>query len=176
MPLSNTEQSAWDTFYLRFATTIMTYLSRQVANQQDAEDLLMEVFGKASQESILGEFSEIQQIAWLRRVARNKVIDYYRHQGQVNWFPLIQVDELVDEDLTPAERVEQQEAYRLVYQAVQQLSPMQQELIRLRYGEELRFSEIAEILEKPGGTVRKMLTRTLRRLRTFYEQRERGQQ
>lgn len=176
MQLPNIEKSAWNTFYRRFAPSIFAYLSRQVRNKQDAEDLLLEVFLRASQEALLEELSEERQLAWLRRVARNKMIDYYRHQGIICWLPLIWANEVEDEHVNPEERLEQQEEYVQLYQAMQRLSPAQQELIRLRYGQELNFGEIAGILEKSEATVRKMLTRTLRRLRIYYEQLERGKE
>jgi RNA polymerase sigma-70 factor (ECF subfamily) len=174
MQLPNTEKSAWGTFYMRFATTIFAYLSRQVSNRQDAEDLLLEVFLSASQEAMLEELPEERQLVWLRRVARNKVVDYYRHQRLINWLPLAQAIELVDEHLTPEECVEQQEAYIWLSQALKRLSPEQQELIQLRYGYELRLTEIAGMLGRPEGAVRKQLTRARRLLRTYYEQLERG--
>lgn len=172
----NAEKSTWSIFYMRFAPTIFAYLSRQMVNQQDAEDLLLEVFLRASQEAMLEEMPEERQLAWLRRVARNKVVDYYRHQRLISWLPLPQASELVDERLAPEERAEQQEAYTWLFLALKRLSPGQQELIRLRYGDELRLAEIAGIMGRPEGTVRKMLTRTRRQLRTYYEQLERGQE
>ncbi|HET8911302.1 MAG TPA: sigma-70 family RNA polymerase sigma factor, partial [Ktedonobacteraceae bacterium] len=102
-----------------------------------------------------------------------KIIDYQRHKGLISWLPLIQAYELEDAHLTPEASLDKQEEYTQLYQALQRLSTAQQELILLRYGHELRFSEIAEILERPEGTIRKMLTRTLRQLRKYYEQRER---
>jgi RNA polymerase sigma factor (sigma-70 family) len=176
MHLPDTEKLAWNTFYTRFAPTIFAYLSRQAASRQDAEDLLLEVFLSASKEAMLEELSEERQLAWLRRVARNKLVDYYRHQRLINWLPLTQASELVDERLTPEEQTEQQEEYARLLQALKRLSPDQQEVIRLRYGYELRFAEIAGMLERSEGTVRKMLTRALRQLRVSYEQLERGRE
>jgi RNA polymerase sigma factor (sigma-70 family) len=172
----NTEKRAGNALYMRFASTIFAYLSRQVVNRQDAEDLLLEVFLSASKEVILEELPEERQLAWLRRVARNKVIDYSRHQGLISWLPLMRVSEMEDQSLTPEERVEQQEKYTWLYQAMKRLSPAQQELIRLRYGQALRFTEIAEMVKRPEGTVRKMLARTLRQLRTCYDQLEGGKE
>ena len=170
----NTEKKAGNTLYRRFASTIFTYLSWQVASQQDAEDLLLEVFLSASKEAMLEELPEERQLAWLRRVARNKVIDHHRHQGLISWLPLAQASEMEDENLTPEEWLEQQEKYTWLDQAMKQLSPTQQELIRLRYGYELRFTEIAEMLQRPEGTLRKMLARTLNQLRISYDQLEGG--
>ncbi len=169
MQLPHTEKGTWNLFYMRFASPLFAYLSRQVTNRQDAEDLLLEVFLRAFREEILLEgWPEERQLAWLFRVARNKIVDYYRHERHVSWLPLIQANELEDKRLMPEEYVEQQEAYRQLYRAMQRLSPAQQELVRLRYGEELRLIEIAGILERPEGAVRKMLTRTLRQLRAYY--------
>lgn len=174
MRLSDTEKSSWNALYKRFSPVVFAYLMQQVSNQQDVEELLLEVFLSTLKETMLEEWPEDRQLAWLRTVARNKVIDYYRHQKLMNWLPLMQASELVDERMTPEERVEQKEAYKQLSQALNRLSPDQQKLIWLRYGQELRLVEIARILERPEGAVRKMLTRTLRRLRTSYEQLERG--
>jgi DNA-directed RNA polymerase specialized sigma24 family protein len=67
------------TLYTRFSVNILSYLCQQVASQLDAEDLLVEVFLAAHNHSELSGLSEERQLAWLRRVARNKVIDRYRH-------------------------------------------------------------------------------------------------
>lgn len=70
----------------------------------------------------------------------------------------------------------QQEAYAKLHQAVQTLSPLQQHLLRLRYGDGLRFAEIAVLLDKREDALRKLLSRTLAALRTLYKQpvQERG--
>jgi RNA polymerase sigma factor (sigma-70 family) len=168
------EETAGNTLYMRFAPTIFAYLSRQVANVQDAEDVLLEVFLKAHKETILEELPEERQLAWLRRVARNTVIDRYRHSALLALLPLEQAAEMEDDQLTPEQRVERQEKYTRLYQALRHLSPAQQELIQLRYGNGLRFAEIAGMLARPEGTLRKLLARTLRQLRTRYDQLERG--
>lgn len=166
--------SSGNTFYIRFAPTILAYLSQQVPSLQDAEDLLLEVFIAALKYEMLAGLSEERQLAWLRRVARNKVIDRFRHTALLTLLPLEQAAEIEDNQLSPEERVERQENYARLYQALRQLSPVQQEVIQLRYGNDLHFAEIAAMLAKPEGTLRKLLARTLRQLRTHYDQLERG--
>jgi RNA polymerase sigma-70 factor (ECF subfamily) len=161
---------------LRFAPTILAYLSQQVPNLQDAEDLLLEVFMTALKYEMLANLSEGRQLAWLRRVARNKVIDRYRHTTLLTFLPLEQAAEMEDHQLSPEERVERQEKYARLSQALRHLSPIQQELIQLRYGNDLHFAEIAAMLAKPEGTLRKLLARSLRELRTHYNRLERGKQ
>ncbi len=163
------------TLYDRFAATILAYLCQLVSNRQDAEDLLLEVFMAACKNEMLSELPAGRQLAWLRRVARNKAVDRYRHTARLTMLPLEQARETEDEGLTLEQHAERRETYERLSQAFGQLSPIQQELIRLRYGRDLRLTQIAEMFEKPEGTVRKLLSRTLQRLRQLYEQRERGE-
>jgi RNA polymerase sigma-70 factor (ECF subfamily) len=172
---TDAEQNGVDTtLYTRFSVNILAYLCQQVASQQDAEDLLVEVFMAAHNQLSLSTLSEERQLAWLRRVARNKVIDRYRHAARLILLPLEHVIETEDGALSPEQRAVQQENYRRLYSALERLSPAQQQLIHLRYGNGLRLVAIADMLEKPEGSVRKMLARTLRQLRAIYEKTERG--
>src|SRR5436305_3728489 len=124
------------TLHDRDASTIFAYLYQQVSSQQDAEDLLLEVFMAAHNSETFFGITTKRQLAWLRRVARNKVIDHYRHTALLTILPLEHALETEDDELTPEQRVVQRENY-------ERLSPLQQQLIRLRYGNGLRLVEIA---------------------------------
>lgn len=158
--------------YDRHASKLLFYLYQQVSSRQDAEDLLLEVFVAALNERRIFHLSDEQQLAWLRRVARNKVIDHYRHEAVLPMFPLEQVEATQSNEITPERSAIQKEQYEHLYRTLARLSPLEQQLIRLRYGNGLRLVEIAHILGKPDGTVRKLLARTLQKLRTGYEQQE----
>jgi len=162
--------------YDRFALTIFTYLGQQVSNEQDAEDLVLEVFLAAFNNEALASLTAERQLAWLLRVARNKVVDRYRHLALLTLVPIGLVGELEDGAPTPEQYTEQQEMYERLYLALEHLSLLQQELIRLRYTNGLRFSEIAQILGKSEGAVRKLCARTLQQLRGLYHQAEREKQ
>lgn len=170
---SEARDSLESTLYERFAPTIFAYLSQQVASRQDAEDLLLEVFLSAFKSHMLADLPAGRQLAWLRRVARNKAIDHYRHHAVLTLLPLEEASETESTELTPEQYTEQQEHYARLYHALGQLTPIQQEIIQLRYIHGLRFSEIATLLDKSEGTVRQWLVRTLQHLRKLYDQSER---
>ena len=164
------------TLYDRFALSIFTYIGQHVSNEQDAEDLLEEVFLAAFKNAALSRLSAERQLAWLLHVARNKVIDRYRKLALHTLVPIEQAWSLEDKALTPEEYTEQQENYTQLYWALAKLSPLQRELIRLRYTNNLPFSEIAHNLGKSEEAVRKLCTRTLHKLRCIYNKTERGEQ
>jgi RNA polymerase sigma factor (sigma-70 family) len=69
--------------YRRYAPGILAYLRRHLPTQEDAEDLLLEVFLAALEyEPRLASLSEDEHRAWLGTVARNKVIDHHRRAGR----------------------------------------------------------------------------------------------
>jgi RNA polymerase sigma-70 factor (ECF subfamily) len=170
-----TAQGRFDaSLYDRFAATIFIYILNQVQNEQDAQDLLLEVFLAALGNEVLSSLPVGGQLAWLRRVARNKVVDRYRHITLLTFLPLEQAMETIDGAFSPEQYAEQREKFTHLYQAIAHLPLKHQELLRLRYSDGLRFCEIATMLEKPEGTVRKLMVRTLRQLRLIYDQLEGG--
>src|SRR5438034_5977107 len=92
----DTSNAVDSTFYDCFAAIIFQYLLQRVSNEQDAEDLLLEVFVAALKDKSLTNLSTAEQLAWLKRVARNKVIDRYRHVAVLNLLPIEQALELED--------------------------------------------------------------------------------
>lgn len=156
------------TLYDRHAPALYRYIYRQVSRPQDAEDVLLEVFTIACAYDNLVALPEQRQIAWLQSVARRKIIDRYRHDARIVLLPLEQALETLDDELTPEEHTLRNETYRQLYTALAQLPPLQQQIVRLRYGNSLSFAEIAAMLNKSEGTVRKALVRILRQLRSIY--------
>jgi RNA polymerase sigma factor (sigma-70 family) len=156
--------------YDQHAPAILAYLCQHISNVHDARDLLIEVFLAAMQRPGLTQLEVVHQYAWLRRVAHNKMVDRLRRQSRLTLVSLDEVLERESDELTPEQQSMRRESYAALHQAIARLVPEQQMLLQLRYGEGLRLVEIAALLRKPDGTVRKLLKRTLQRLRTFYDQ------
>ena len=173
LPGERQQQNSVDvTLYNRYASTIFAYMERRLSSLQDAEDMLLDVFIAALNNDNLAGLTTEQQLAWLLRVAHNKVIDRYRHLTHLTLVPLEQSMEFIDDALTPEQATERKEAYERLYNSLTLLSPIQQQLIQLRFGKGLPFAEIADILHQTEGSVRKLLVRTLRHLRTIYNENE----
>ncbi len=162
--------------YRRYAAGILAYLQRHVPTQEDAEDLLLEVFLSALEyESRLAGLSEDEQRAWLVTVARNKMFDHYRWSSRRHFFSLEKAESLLDgQEKMPEEVVIRAEEHDHLRTYVQQLSATQQEVLQLRFIAGLRCAEIASTLHKREGAIRTMLSRTLNTLRGFYEQKDKG--
>ena len=158
--------------YGRYASSIFAYARLYTPSWEDAEDVTLEVFTAALEWENFSALTERQQLSWLRRVAHNKLVDRYRSAVHLPAIPLEQVRETVrtEEALAPEQMVLRGEELERLYKAVSSLSLFHQQELQLRFGEGLRFAEIAVLLNKREATVRKLCSRSIALLRTIYEQ------
>lgn len=170
------DQASAAALYQTYAPMIFGYLRRQTPSREDAEDLLVEVFLAAFERGRLGALPEEEQVAWLRQVTRYKLTDYYRRHTRR---PTSRLEEYADamyedETLAPEQVALQHEEERQLRAAVQQLSPVQQQVLRMRFSEGWRTAQIAEAVSKQEGAVRMVLSRALNLLRQLYRDEQEG--
>lgn len=165
------DDSSATQLYQRFGKAIFMYLRGFHLSREDAEDVLLEVFLAAMQHPRFPAQDENAQLAWLRRVAHNKVVDLYRHSLRHPSVALERVAEPVyeDEAAAPESLFLQEEKSTWLRAYLKNLSPLQQEVLRLRFAEELRCAEITSRIGKSERAVRIILSRTLNLLRDAYE-------
>jgi RNA polymerase sigma-70 factor (ECF subfamily) len=164
------DESLVDALYRAHAAALFAYLRQRAATRADAEDLLLDVFVLALEYDQLAGLTPERQLAWLWRVTRNKAIDHYRRTARHPTLGLEQVEgNLVDdEDGSPEHTALRQDEFQRLYASLQALTPLQRDVLRLRFADDLRCGEIALALGKKESTVRVLLMRTLRFLRTIY--------
>ena len=145
---SKGETAAFGLLYDRHVAAIYRYVYYRVRDDAEAEDLTSDVFMRALK--AMPRYEPRQAfLAWLYRIARNAVIDRAR-KGEV----------LAHSDNT---------ALRA---ALGKLTPLQQEVIVLRYLEGFSTQEVARIVGKREGTVRGIQFRAIGALRLLIPSRE----
>ena len=152
--------------------TLFTYLRQHTHTHEDAEDILVETFTAALAEKKFLNLSESAQVAWLWRVARNKVVDAFRRATVRHSAPFEQADEAISDDEThdPELMALRQDDVYALRGLLQRLSAQQREIVELRFGYGMRCTEIAAVLGKREEAVRTMLSRTMNSLRKLYLQ------
>ena len=140
--------------------------------------MLLEVFIAALEQNALASMDTDAQLAWLRRVAHNKCVDVYRRSLRRATVPLEEIAEQVcdDEEHNPEQLALRSEAGASLRTHLAGLSELQQEVLRLRFADDLRCTEIARRLDKRECAVRMLLARALNLLRGIYHQQEKGEQ
>ena len=159
--------------YRKYAPGMLTYVRMRVPSPEDAEDLVVEVFLAAIESAKFAVLSEKAKQSWLWRVTRNKVIDAYRRAKTRQNVTLEHVAQglFEDEMSSPEYAALRQEEYMDLYAHLQSLPPLQHQILRMRFGQDLSCSEIATALGKQENAVRVTLSRSLNLLRKIYQRR-----
>jgi RNA polymerase sigma-70 factor, ECF subfamily len=167
----NGEAEAFGVLYDRYVDQVYRYTFYRVRNEAEAEDVTSEVFMRALR--AIPKYEPRQAfLAWLYRIARNAVIDRARRSHtQISFEDALAhpgVDQVVEPDATIL-ALSDKEAVR---GALAKLTPLQQEVIVLRFVEGYSTHEIADLVGKREGTVRGIQFRALEALRALIPSRE----
>ncbi len=160
--------------YDRYALIILNYLSRYISCREDVDDMVLDVFLAAMENRVWMTWSDGEQLAWLRRIAYNKAVDYYRRTSHHPSVALEHVASMLcdNDEYMPEHVAVRNEDYALLRVHLSNLSEVQQEIVRLRFGYGLRSKEIAQRLNKSDSVIRVTLSRTLNLLRRQYLRQE----
>ena len=168
---SRGDVSAFGLLYDRHVDAIYRYVYYRVRDDAEAEDLTSDVFMRALK--AMPRYEPRQAfLAWLYRIARNAVIDKLRRgKRQVSFEDALEhpmPEHIIEPDTELVARLEG-EALRI---AMAKLTPLQQEVLVLRFIEGYSTSEISRIVGKREGTVRGIQFRAIGALRQMIPSRE----
>lgn len=162
------DTQAFTTLISRYERELFHFLFRFTGRRGLAEDVFQEAFLQVHLS--INTFDTSRKFKpWLFTIAANKARDQLRRKSQR---PAAQLSARVDDsnddgpefvDLMEADlvlpdvQVEQEETQQLVREAVESLPDHLREILLLAYFHKLAYSEIAEALEIPLGTVKSRL-------------------
>ena len=161
------DQQAFAELMDKYKDSIYYMLLKMVNNNDDAEDLTIEAFGKA--------FNRLHQYTpnfafstWLFKIATNNCIDFLRKKKKNvmsidNRIPNNDGDdfmfEIKSEGMTPEQLAMNDQKIQLMRQYVKKLKPRYEILVEMRYFKEMSYDEISDELNLPLGTVKAQLFR-----------------
>ena len=159
----NGDVAAFGEIYDTHVDSVYRYLLYRVREPSDAEDLTSEVFTRAFANIHRYRWQGKSFLAWLYTIARNAVTDRRRRDR-----PTVELDNaygLAAEGPTAHDRAVLGEEVDALRGAVKHLTGEQQEVLVLRFIENMSSREVANILGKNEGAIRALQFRALGRLR-----------
>lgn len=164
---SSGDQKAYTELLKRYYDAIYFMMYKMVRNQDDADDLTMEAFGKAFK-NLHHYTPDYAFSTWLFRIATNNCIDHMRRQK----IKPLSIDNTFESNdggeitidiksgyLDPEEKFIKAQKIKVLHAVVDKLKPRYKNLIELRYFKEWSYEEISSHLNIPIGTVKGQLYR-----------------
>jgi RNA polymerase sigma-70 factor (ECF subfamily) len=156
--------AAWEEIVTTFSRRIFNLAFRFTSSVEAAEDLTQEVFIRIYKTLDQYDAKQGDLANWLMRLARNLVIDDYRHRQRnpQNSF----ADDVEDHTFhlravggTAQKEIERRELCAQVQEAIDKLPEDLRTCVILRDIEELSYQEIVDVLKIPEGTVKSRINR-----------------
>ena len=148
--------AAFEVLFGRYRTRLLGFCRHMLGSQEDAEDVLQEVFANAYN-AILADQREINVRPWLYRIARNRCLNHLRR-------PTADASDTMDEHMdahgrTAADVVHRRADVRHLLEDVQKLAESQRTALLLREIDALSYDQIAEAMETTIPSVKSLLVR-----------------
>lgn len=152
------------TFLLDFYwNEVYRFMLKRTENETDSEDITIETFAKAF-DKIANYNPEFQFNTWLIAIAKNVHIDLLRKKKTSIFIDFNHNQEnlgytIADTSPTAEDKLINDQNLSQLLQFIKVLKPHYQEVIQLRYFQEMTYQEIANQLEEPLNNVKIKLLR-----------------
>ena len=167
------DQVAFTYLLNHYWNEVYGFMLKRTENETDSEDITIETFSKAF-DKIATYNPEFQFNTWLIAIAKNVHIDMLRKKKSSHF---VEITDEEDQqaynvaDTTPSVEdalITEQNLSRLL-QFIKELKPHYQEVIQLRYFQEMSYQEISIQLKEPLSNVKIKLLRAKKLLAEIIE-------
>ncbi|MDR5837694.1 sigma-70 family RNA polymerase sigma factor [Caballeronia sp. LZ034LL] len=163
------DEQAFATLYRDTSARVFGVIVRMVHDRAEAEDILQDVYASAWRRADTFDPARGSAITWLITLGRNRTIDRLR-QHREELLGDDETPELADEAPTPAAAAEWNEERRRLELCLDRLEAPQKSAIREAFFTGATYSELAQRLAVPLGTMKSWIRRSLTQLKTCLEQ------
>jgi RNA polymerase sigma factor (sigma-70 family) len=148
----------------RYQTPLFNFYLKLTGDRGTSEDLVQEVFFR------ILKYRQSYRVetpfrAWMYQIARNARLDFLRRQRpETSWEPEL------SPAVAPTDTAQQSQETALLHRALLRLPEEKREILVLSRFQDLKYEEIAKLLDCETGTVKTRVHRALQELREIFHQ------
>ena len=152
----------------RFEIPLLQYATRITGDRERARDVVQETFIKFQRNGSLDR--EDKAATWLFTVCRNRALNVCRKERRMMYLDEELIESREGEQPMPFERLEEEEAAAFLTRIIGTLPPRQQEVLRLKFQNDLSYRQIADITKTTTNNVGVLIHTALKTLRQHYRE------
>jgi RNA polymerase sigma factor (sigma-70 family) len=157
-----------DALLKRFERPLLQYATRILGDSDRARDVVQETFIKLQNENRAQ--LDHAPAKWLFTVCRNGALNICRKEKRMTYLDHELLETRQSDQPAPSEKLEAKEASGFLLRILGSLPPRQQEVLQLKFQNDLSYQEISEITELSVSNVGVMIHNALKTLRHRYGQ------
>src|SRR5947209_19961578 len=160
------EGQEMDALMKRFERPLLQYATRILGDSDRARDVVQETFVKLQNEK--RQQLDDAPAKWLFTVCRNGALNICRKEKRMTYLDQELLEARESDQPAPFETLEQKEASGFLLKILGTLPPRQQEVLQLKFQNDLSYQEISEITQLSVSNVGVMIHNALKTLRQRY--------
>ena len=169
------DQIAFTYLLDQYWNEVYGFMLKRTQNETDAEDITIDTFSKAF-DKIASYNPDYQFNTWLIAIAKNVHIDMLRKRKSSLFVTITneqnqQAYNIADTALSAEDALIKEQNLSRLLQYIKELKPHYQDIIQLRYFQELSYQEIATHLNEPLNNVKIKLLRAKKLLAEIIQNR-----
>lgn len=170
--ISENNPKALEQLYDRYSPRVFAFCLRSLRDRSEAEDLTLEIFWELWRRQKRYDAARSSPLTYLMKVTRSRVVDRLRslrskaptQQFRADWQMPVE-DARPSTAIDPLDQIADVEAGAQLRDALNGLSADQRKALEMAYFDALTYSEVAEALGQPLGTVKSRIRQALSQLR-----------
>ena len=156
----------FDAILRRFELPLLRYATRIIGDQERARDVVQETFVQLQRSK--REEHDNAPAKWLFTVCRNRALNVCRKERRMVFLDEPWLQAQIAPELWPNEQLERKEAGSFVMRLIDTLPPRQQEVLQLKFQNDLSYAEISAITKLSVNHVAVLIHNALKTLRKRY--------
>ncbi len=157
-----------DALLRRFERPLLQYATRILGDSHRARDVVQETFIKFQNENRTQ--LDHAPAKWLFTVCRNGALNICRKEKRMTYLDQELLETRESDQPAPSEKLEAKEASGFLLRILGTLPPRQQEILQLKFQNDLSYQEISEITQLSVSNVGVLIHNALKTLRHRYGQ------
>lgn len=166
-----TQRKAFELLVREYGEQLYWQVRRIVLSHEDADDVMQNVFLKVWNH--LDDFHQDSKLStWLYRIAVNESIDFVRRQKKQVTFSADDSDSGIANMLMADDYFDGDETQAQLQEAIAQLPDVQRTVFNMRYFDDMKYSEISDILKTSEGALKASYHIAVKKITEFFKQRD----
>ncbi len=142
------------------------HVRKMVIDHEDADDLVQEIFVKVWKN--LGSFREDSKLyTWIYRIATNECLTFLKKKKRKYFVPIGDVSKELSEKLDEDVAISGDEVQLKLQKALLKLPDKQRAVFNMKYFDEMKFSEIAEVTGTSVGALKASYHHAVKKIEEF---------
>jgi RNA polymerase sigma factor (sigma-70 family) len=155
--------------FQRYHRPLYGFLYHMTSQREVSEDMVQNIFYRMlrSRHTFTGN-GEFR--TWMYHLARNVLKDHWKKAGVSR--PVTEWEDRITDEVLVDEQLEKKMDLEMLQKRIASLSPESREVLILSRYQDLKYTEIAEVLDLSVGAVKVRIHRAINQLKTLYLQSE----